>query len=717
MDFSNDLAFSAHKSRTDPLLDCLYVLAQLSNNRQTKASLIAGLPLVDNLLTPSLFIRAAKRANLSARVVKKQLHEISPLVLPVVLILENNNACVLKSIDDRKASIILSETGTGEIDISLEELQLNYTGYSIYAKPESKFEKRAEHEYANVKGSWFWGTVSKFKSHYIQIAIASFIINVLALATPLFVMNVYDRVVPNNAIETLWVLAVGVIVVFGFDFILKNLKSYIIDATGRKIDAILGAQILHHILDLRSEYKPDSVGGFANRINSYEGIREFFTSTTIGSIFDLPFVFVFLWLVSYVGGSLVFIPMLAMPIVIIVGIFLEIPMRKSVNKDHVGGVEKQAILVESLLSLESIKSLNAEGQLQKKWETNISRQSKAGLHSKFYSNIIINFTMYITQMVTVVTVFFGVYLIKEGEITMGVLIACSMLNARVLMPLSKIATIISQFQRSRLGLQALNDIMDLPTERGDGKSLIHRADIEGDIRFDEVSFNYPEQSQKALTKVNFEIKHGEKVALIGRIGSGKSTLLKLLLGLYQPTEGSIFVDDIDRTQLDPADLRRHIGYVSQDAPLFYGTVKENILVAAPWCSDEELLTAAKLSGVDDFVHRHPQGYDMNVGERGENLSTGQRQAICISRAILTNPNIILFDEPTSAMDSTTENNLIMSMKAFLKEKTLLVVTHKRTMLQLVDRIIIFNNGKVVLDDERDKVLRALAAGELKVSAD
>lgn len=717
MDFSNDLAFSAHKSRTDPLLDCLYVLGKLNNNRQTKAALIAGLPLVNNMLTPSLFIRAAKRANLSARVVKKQLTQISNLVLPVVLILENNNACVLKEIGKKKATIILSETGTGEVDISLEELQLNYTGYCIYAKPEASFERRADTFNKKRKGSWFWGTILKFKKSYIQVGLASFMTNVLGLATPLFIMNVYDRVVPNNAIETLWVLVIGVLIVFVFDFILKNLRSYLIDVNGRKIDSILASQILHQILDLRSEYKPDSVGGFANRISTYEQLREFFTSATLAACFDLPFVFLFLWLVSYIGGALVFIPLSVIPVILIVGFFLELPMRRATDDTQAGGVERQAILIESLLSLESIKSLNAEGQLQRKWESNIARASKAQLNTRFYSQMIVNFTTHMTQMVMVVTVFTGVYLIKSGEITMGVLIACSMLNARTLAPMTQIAMLISRFQQSRVALENLNEIMNLPTERGEGKTLIHRADIYGDIRFEEVSFHYPEQSQLALNKVNFSLKRGEKVAIIGRIGSGKSTLQKLLLGLYQPTGGAIFVDDIDRTQLDPADLRRHVGYVSQDAPLFYGTVKENILVSAPWCSDEDLLNAAKLSGVDDFVHRHPQGYDMNVGERGENLSTGQRQAICIARAILTNPNIILFDEPTSAMDSTSENNLILSMRTFLKDKTVLVVTHKRTMLQLVDRIVILNNGKLVLDDERDKVLKALASGQLKVSTE
>lgn len=716
MDYSSDHSLQPHATHHDPLLDCLVVLTQLFGHPYTKESLTAGMPLVDNCLTPSLFIRSAKRANLSARSVSKKLKNISSLVLPAVLLLQDNQACVLTSINHKegKACIILPETGTGEEVIELEKLEQLYSGYALFVKSIHKFEKRASEHGLEKPRSWFWGTVLKYKSNYIQIGVASLLINLFAIASPLFVMNVYDRVVPNNAIETLWALAVGVIIVFLFDFLMKTMRAYLIDVSGKKSDTILASLLLHQILDVRMECKPASVGAFSNEINSYENLREFFTSATLAIIFDLPFIFVFLWFISFIGGNLVFVPLAAVPIVIIIAILLEIPMRRAIRSSYVGNVQKQAILVESLLNLEAIKSLNAEGKMQADWEKYVSIVSRASLKSKFYSSLVVNITGYIIQMVTVVLVIYGVYMIQEGTLSMGGLIACSILTGRALAPLSQTATLITRFQQSKLGLKCLTDIMGLPTEREKAASFIHRPNISGKIQFQDVEFSYPNQTNAALTKINTIIESGEKVGIIGRIGSGKTTLQKLILGLYQAGSGSIRIDDIEMAQIDPADLRRHIGYVGQDASLFYGTVRENITTATPWASDEEIVRAAKLAGVDEFVHRHPAGYDMETGERGEGVSSGQRQAITIARAIIHDPQILLFDEPTSNMDNTSEGEFIKAMQGYCDDRTLILVTHKQTLLTLVDRLIIIDGGKLVMDGPKDKVLTALKQGQVIV---
>ncbi len=704
-----------HQTHLDPLLDCLVITSKLYGNPYTKESLKAGLPLVDDCLTPSLFVRAASRAGLSAKIVSKRLPTISQLLLPCILILKNNHAVVLVGINHTTKSAIIMppETDGGEQEISLKELWKEYTGYSIFVKKAHHFEKRTDAHRLEKPKSWFWDTIFRYKRQLYHVAIATFLINLFALASPLFVMNVYDRVVPNNAMYTLWALAIGISLVYFFDFLFKTIRSHLIDNRGKKTDVILASLIMQQLLSLRLSCKPKSVGGFANQINSYEFLRDFFTSATLVGLIDLPFVFLFLWFVSFIGGELVLIPIFAIPITIIISLLLEIPIRKATEKSYFGSVQKNALLIESLISLEAIKSLNAEGQMQRKWENCVSIVTEANNESKFFSSIAVNVTNYIIQMVTVITVIYGVFLISEGKLTMGGLIACNLLNGRTLAPLAQIASIITKFQQSKLGLSGLNRIMALPTEREHASSFLHRPQINGDIKIIDANFVYPDQTQAALEHINLHIKPKEKVAIIGKIGSGKSTLHKLILGLYFANTGSIRIDDTEISQIDPVDLRRHFGYVGQDTTLFYGTVRANMTAATPWASDEEILQAAEISGVSEFVHRHPKGYDMDTGERGEFLSSGQRQAIAIARAIVHDPKILLLDEPTSSMDNTTEHIFLDKFQRYCQDKTLILITHKQSLLKLVDRIIIMDNGKIVIDGPKQAVLEALAKGDVK----
>ncbi|MCW5589431.1 MAG: type I secretion system permease/ATPase [Legionellales bacterium] len=698
----------------DPLLECLVIITKLQGHPHSADSFKAGLPLKQNRLTPDVFERAAQRVNFNSRIVQRPLNELSNLLLPAILLLNNNQACVITQIhEDQTYSIILPENSQQEKRVTLLDLSHEYCGYAIFLHYTHHFDRRADEFKLEKPTSWFWGTIWRYRSNYYQVLAAALLINLFALASPLFVMNVYDRVVPNEAFETLWVLAIGISIVFIFDFLLRTLRSYLIDVSGKKADTLLATLIMQHVLNIRLEQKPISAGGFTNNLNGYEALRDFFTSATVVTLIDFPFIFLFLLFIGLIGGAVVIIPLLAVPLVIMAGFALEIPVRRAVEESFLGATQKHAILVETVTGLETIKAQGAESRIQRKWEQYVGIVARSGLKSRFFSQLALNITTYIMQMVTVGTVVLGVYLISAGKLSMGGLIACTILSGRALAPLSQIASIITRFQQSKMGLQGLNRVMSLNVERPDGSQFLHRPNLSGAIEFRQVSFNYPDRKLAAVEDISFRIQAHDRVAILGRIGSGKSTILKLIQGLYQAQNGNIRFDGTDIGQIDPADLRRNIGYVSQDSLLFFGSIRENIALAAPWADDAAILQAAKLAGVDNFVRRNPNGYDMIIGERGEGLSGGQRQTIAIARAIVANPPILCFDEPTSAMDNSSEQEFLRNMLQFCQDKTLLLVTHKPHMLALVNRVIIVDNGKIVADGPKDQVLTALAQNKIK----
>ena len=701
------------------LTTSLELIAKHYGVQQSHASILAGLPLEQGQLTPRLFVKAAQQMGFSAAIMPKQLAEITSDVLPIVLLLKNNQSCVLTAINASYAHILTaSDTVTGE-QLTLDILEEKYEGYAVYVKQENTFDSRTDEYESESKSSWFWDTIYQFKQQYVMIGFASMIISTLALATPLFVMNVYDRVIPNGAIATLWALGLGVTLAIMFDFLIKQLRLNLLEQTGKKIDNLLASQLMRKLLSVYGEYKPKSIGGFSNEISGYESIREFFTSATLVALFDFPFVFLFLWLVSFIGGALVYIPLVAIPLVIGVSIIFEIPMRKSMSDAHLASIQKHATLIESLIGIDQLKTLNAQGVMQRKWENNVGISAGATLKAKFFSSLIINFTTYIMQMVTIVTVIAGVYMIDgadghEVTLTMGGLIACSILNSRSLAPLSQLASLVTRFQQARLGLNSLNLVMMRPTELQHSTSYIHKSHIKGDIEFDAVSFFYPEQKRAAVKNANFKINAGEKIGIIGRVGSGKSTVLKLILSLYHSNEGHIFIDGVDKEQLDVADIRNSIGYVSQEPQLFFGSLKDNLLIGSNQISDEEMIEVAKKVGVDEIARKNPNGYSMHIDERGENLSVGQRQLICIARALIKNPSILIMDEPTSAMDTHNEVGFLKMMASAVKDKTLILVTHKQSMLTLVNRLMVMDDSNIIIDGPKAGVLESIKSGKIKV---
>lgn len=708
---------SVVESHDDPLLGCLVLLTKLYHKPFSADSLRAGLPLPDNRLTPNLFQRAAERADLMSKIVRRPLKKVSNLVLPCVLLLKNNQSCVLLSMDVKKgtAEILQPEAGEGEHTVALDELNKEYSGYSIFVRRKHRFDERTPEVLRVRKSSWFWGTLASSGSIYRDVIVASFLLNLFAIANPLFVMNVYDRVVPNDAIETLWVLAIGITVVYGFDLLLRTLRGHFIEVAGKKSDIMLSAQIFEKVLGLKMSARPPSVGAFANNLREFESVRNFITSGTIATLIDLPFVVLFLIVIFWIGGPIVVVPAVAIPIIILYGILIQGSLRSSVEATFRASAQKNATLIESLTGMETIKALGAEGSVQRKWESNVGHIAKWGVKSRLISSSSVNFATFMQQMSSVAVVVTGVYLIADKQLTMGALIACVILTGRAVAPMGQVANLAANFFQTTTALKSLNQIMELPVEREPGKSFVHRPALSGDIEFHDVSFTYPGSEMSSLKDVSFRLKKGERMAIIGRIGSGKTTLEKLLLGLYEPTEGSITMDGIDLKQIDPADLRRNIGYIPQDIMLFFGSVRDNIVYHAPFADDAAVVRAAEIAGVDEFVNRHPQGFDMLVGERGDRLSGGQRQSIAVARSLLLDPPIMLMDEPSNSMDNSTEENLKKKLDGFLKDRTLILITHKASLLDLVDRVMVIDTGKVIADGPKEQVLDALKQGRLRIS--
>jgi len=699
----------------DALLLALLSVCKLLHTPHSPEALTAGLPLVDNKLTPALFIRAAERASLATRLVRRPLDQISNLVLPVVLLLKNEKTCILVRKEDQLCTLILPETDSGEKTVTLEELNQEYTGSAFFIQLNHQFDERTSDSVTPKIKHWFWDVIYKSWPIYTEVLIASLLINLFALASPLFVMNVYDRVVPNHAVETLWVLAAGVAIVFTFDFVMKALRGYFIDAAGKRADIILSATIFEKVMGIRMEAKPASVGAFANNLHEFESFRDFITSATLTTLIDLPFLFIFLAIIGLIGGNLALIPLAILPLAIIGGIAAQKPLKRAITELFKYSAQKGATLVESISSLETLKSVSAEGQVQRQWEQNIGQIARLGLKSRFYSSLAVNLTAFLQQMASIAVVIGGVYKISEGELTTGGLIACTILTGRALAPIGQVASILTRYHQARASLDSLNRLMSLPVEREAGKKFLHRPKFKGAIEFKNISFKYPTQPVNALENVSFKIQAGERVGFIGKIGSGKSTIEKLMLGLYEPQEGSILIDDTDIRQLDPSELRRQIGYVPQDISLMFGSVKDNISLGAGFADDSAILNAAEIAGVTHFVNKHPAGFDMPVGERGAALSGGQRQSVAVARALLLTPPVYIMDEPTNSMDNSTEEAFKQRFASQIGTRTLILVTHRASLLTLVDRLIVMDGAHVVADGPKEQVLEALKQGQIKVS--
>ncbi|RZL08563.1 MAG: type I secretion system permease/ATPase [Rubrivivax sp.] len=701
----------------DPLLDCLIEVCRLHGVAASRASLSAGLPLDKGPLTLTLAERAAARAGLASRVQRVRIDEIDPLTLPAILILNGNRACVLQGREaDGTLRVLLPETGQGSVTVTPEQMAPRYTGVVLFVRPHFRFDERAPEVRATRSGHWFWSAIMAQRFVYRDVLWAALLVNIFALAFPLFSMNVYDRVVPNHAVETLWVLAAGMAIVLGSDLFMRLLRSHFVDEASARIDVQISARLMESVLGMRLENRPQSVGSFASNLRGFEQVRDFIASSTVTALVDLPFGLLFIGVMAWISPWLVIPVIVVFLIILVAGYVLQHRLHELSQTTYQASAQRNATLVESLTGIETIKAQGAENVIQARWERANQFLASTNVKMRGLSSSAMYTTSTLQQLVSVSMVLIGVYLISDRSLTMGGLIAANMLAGRALAPAGQIVGLLMQYQGARTALESLEEIMKKPVERPPGQHFIQRSEFKGDIEFRNVAFSYPNRQDAALDGLSFKINAGEKVALIGKVGSGKTTIQKLVLGLYQPKEGSILLDGIDMRQLDPADVRRNLGYVSQDVTLFYGSLRDNITFGMPHATDDAIVAAAEMAGLTDFVHRHPQGFDLQVGERGELLSGGQRQGVGIARAILHNAPLLLLDEPTSAMDFSTEAFVTQRMSEFTKGKTTILVTHRTSMLSFVDRVIVVDQGKIVADGPRERILQALAAGRIARAA-
>ena len=650
---------------------------------------------------------------------KRDLQDIPSLAVPLVLMLHNEEAAVVVRIEGvgRNRIYFLRQIDGLEQQLSHDELVSLYLGYCWFIKPKVTADNRSDLPEYHLPKSWFWKVIWRFKGYYYQVILATFIINFLALVSSLYVMNVYDRVIPNQAYETLWVLSIGVMLAILFEFLAKMIRGHLTDIAGKKADLIISSAIFRRMMALRLADRPASAGSYANNLREFESVREFMTSASLLVLVDLPFLLLFITVIFIVGGKLAIVPAIIIPIVIIVGFIVQRPLSRYINESMKESSQRQGLAVEALEGIETLKTNNATGWAQQRWDTYTAKTSASSIKVKDTANFMINFSVAMQQLNTVFLVLFGTYLIHNENtaerITMGALIAAVILSGRALSPLAQVAGLATRFQQAKLALEGLNNIIERPIERVPERKYISPSNIQGNITFENTCFQYQEDGKPAVSNLNLQIRAGEKIGILGRIGSGKSTMLKLASGLYDGSTGNVMLDNIDIRQIDPNFLRSQILLLGQSPRLFLGTLRENMDLARSdgYSSDQELLEALQRFGLDKIIRSHPKGLDMPLGEDGLGLSGGQKQIIALARMTSRNPRIVLLDEPTTGLDQATERMSLQAISQWAQDKTLLVVTHRPQVLQIVNRIIVMDEGKVVMDGPRDLVLQRLMQNE------
>ena len=699
-------------SHDDPLLDGLLILCKQHGCVASRASLSAGLPMPDQRLSATLLPRAAARAGLQGRVIKRKLTAISALNLPVLLLLKDGRSAVLAKWGDGNQALILpSEAEGGEQWVAGDVLAEDYSGEAFFARPRHELEEARSPLLPRVH-AWFRDTLKLSRWLYADAMVATLLVNTLGLMVPLFVMQTYDRVVPNQATATLWVLAIGLFIGTSFELLLRVLRAHLLDTAGKKTDVVLSATLFERITGMTMNSRPATVGGFAQSIHDFQGLRDFLTAVTLTSLIDLPFALLIILVIGLIGGWLVVIPLLAFPITALFALIIQTRLRDTVQKSLALASERQALLVETLGGLETLKVCGAESERQHRWEQTHGALTRLDSHARMLSAVAMNGTLFLQQFAGMATIVAGVYSIIAGDLSVGALVACYMLGSRVLSPLGQIASLITRLQQARLTMKSTDALMALPQERQEKQRPLERTHLNGALDLRQLTFTYPGLSSPSLRNINFHIAPGERVGIIGRSGSGKSTLARLIMGLYAPDEGQILVDGLDLRQIDVADLRSQIGYVSHDMPLLAGSLRDNMTMGARYVSDERMLEVAKLTGAYELARQHPLGFDRPVGERGQLLSGGQRQLVLMARALLLDPPILLLDEPTSAMDNSSEDALRHHLLGWSQGKTMLLITHRMSMLSLVERLVVLDCGRVVADGPKAAVIEALRKGHV-----
>lgn len=703
-------SIGASARENDPLTDSLIFLAAHHGRAVTREALLGGLPITDRRLTVSLYERAARRANLETEAIQRDVLDIPPLVLPAVLIMKNGTALILLTIDEAKRNVRVLDPSARPYETtisSLDDVAAGYTGYAFLVRTAAESDPRAVAAGNLPRHHWFWSVVRAHWRNYGHIALSALLINILALAMPLFTMSVYDRVIPNGAIPSLVALSIGMGLAILFDLILRMVRSKMIDVTGKTIDVVLAANIFEHVMAVKMSQRPTSVGIIANQLRDFDSVREFFTSGSVVSATDLLFAVVFIGVLFVVAGPLAWVPLLMLPVMIGIGVGLQRPLNRAMKRLQAESAARHGVLVESLAGLETVRATGGEARMQTAWERSVAATARSGEAVHFWSSLALTAANSAQMLTSLLLIVIGVFLIMNGSLTVGALVAANMLAGRVLSPIAGIASVVTRGTQTFSALKSIDRIMRLERERSPERTYVTRKIDNGTVSFENVSFTYPNAPGKALEKVTFKISGGERVGIIGRVGSGKTTVGRLLLGFYEAQEGRILVDGVDSRQYDPADLRSGIGFAMQDTDLFFGKLRDNITLGYPAATDEEVLAAARLAGVESFIAGHPMGYDMPIAEGGRSLSGGQKQAIGLARVLIRKPRILFLDEPTAHFDVRSESEFLDRLKALDGGMTIIISTHRLSLLGMVDRLLLFDNGRLVADGPRDKVLSLL----------
>jgi len=556
-----------------------------------------------------------------------------------------------------------------------------------------------------IKDHWFWGPVLKNKKLYIQVMAASVFINVFALFSAFYIMVVYDRVIPNNAIESLIALTVGILVIVLFDFAMKVLRGLYTDKASAMVDIEVSDNLFDRI-SRNEQLINQPAGAISAVVKEFDSLKDFIASASFVAFVDLPFIVLFLFVLYAIGGPVAAVPAIIVIVVIIAGLLIQPIIRKLSFNASQDGQSKQSVIVEVLTGMETLKTLPGIGFLRDRWVDSVDRQGITSAKSKFWSQLTANFSQSGQQLSQVGIVVYGVFLIADGTLTMGSLIACVILSGRTLAPLGQVSNLLGRFNQAVTAYDNFGQLMQQPVKELGRAHQVRVDKVEGAITVVNASLTYPEQKEAVIKQLNLKLYAGEKIAIVGKIGSGKTSILRLISGLYDASEGSVKIDNHDVSHMHPDDVRKHIGVVMQTPMLFSGTLKENLLMGNPNATDEQMIAAAKIANVDEIASNLPDGYETALSEGGKGLSGGQRQAICIARAFVGDPQIVIMDEPSSAMDSGSEQQLLKDLQVRLQDKTLILITHRGTLLSLVDRVVVFDSGRIVADGPKDKVLQA-----------
>lgn len=712
----------------DTLLQCVSWMCDHYATGRSYQALTAGLPKA-GLLSPSLALASLINAGLSAGLVERRAQALPVQLVPLILLRKDHGGCILlerrrdPEDKDKRAflySVILPEISDEPVQLTQRDVDELYTGFAILAKLKAKVDKRAGEELAKPAGHWLLSTLWRYRRYYRSAAIGAVLINVLALASIFFTMNVYDRVVPNQAYVTLWSLAIGVAIAMVFEAIARYVRAHLLDVAAKKADLVLGSLLFRQALSVQMEHKPASSGSFANQLREFESVRDFATSATLAAISDLPFVLMFVAVIFVIGGPLGWIPLLLIPLIVGISIIIQWPLARTMKENLRESSLKQGVLIESIEGLETLKAVGGEAYMQRRWNTFSALSAATSMKSRELTSMATGTVAFFQQIQTVALIVVGVYLIDAGDLTMGALIATVMLAGRATAPLGQVVGLAVRFQQAKAAMQSLNSLMAMPVDRDSQREYLPKPTIEGQMTLKNVGFAYPappmQPNPPVLQGVNLSIRPGERVAILGRIGSGKSTLLRVMARLYSPVDGQMFSSGLDVNQIDPADWRKACGYVGQDARLFYGTLRDNVMIGRPEATADEFLRVLRLSGLDQVAARHPQGINLPIGEMGEGLSGGQRQLVSLARTLLARPQLLLLDEPTSAMDTQTEAMFLQHLQRATQGQTLVVVTHRPSLLALVQRIVVVEEGKVVADGPKDTILAAMNVNTRKSTA-